>query len=57
MQIHARVAGGLLGRSGARALLGRLDELLRQAPYDVVRAPAEIVDVAESQVKPLGRHT
>jgi predicted nucleic acid-binding protein len=57
VQIHARVAGGFLARTTARGLLGRLEELLRQAPYEVVRAPADVIDAAESQVKGLGRQT
>lgn len=57
VQIHARVAGGLLGRSAARMLLGRLDALLRHAPYDLVRAPPEIIDLAEGEATALRRQT
>ena len=28
-----------------------MDGLLQQAPYDVVRAPAEVIDAAEQQVR------
>jgi hypothetical protein len=34
-----------------------LTSRLRQVPYDVVRAPAEIVDLAEDHVKTFRRHT
>ncbi len=55
VQIHARAVGGLLSWPAARSLIKRLDELLRQDPYEVVRTPAEIVDLAEGQVRGLPR--
>jgi uncharacterized protein with PIN domain len=57
VQLHARVAGGLLTRATARVLARRLDALLRQVPYEVVRAPAEVVDLAEEQAKTFARHS
>lgn len=54
-QIHARAVGGLLTRPAARSLRDRLDAVLRQAPYEVVRTPSEVVDLAEAQVRPLSR--
>ena len=38
VQVHARAAGGLLTRPAARSLIDRLEKLLRQARYEVVRA-------------------
>jgi predicted nucleic acid-binding protein len=55
VQVHARTVGGLLTRAAARSLIERLDELLRRDPYEVVRTPTEIVDLAEGQVRPLPR--
>ncbi|MBY0274318.1 type II toxin-antitoxin system VapC family toxin [Candidatus Binatia bacterium] len=54
-QVHWRVAGGHLKPPGGRALLARMDDLLRQAPFDVVRAPAEVIDAAEQHVRALPR--
>lgn len=42
---------------GKHVLARRLDALLRQVPYEVVRAPAEVVDLAEEQVKTFPRHS
>lgn len=56
VQVHWRVAGGHLKRSGARMLLSRMDALLQQAPCELVRAPVEAIDVAEQQVRSLPRH-
>lgn len=53
VQVNSRVAGGHLKRSAAKALLARMDGLLRQAPYDLVRAPAEVVDGAEQHARVL----
>lgn len=57
-QIHARVLGGKLKRSSARSLVSRMDGLLREAPCELLRAPAEIVDLAETQIRgfPKGGH-
>src|SRR5439155_18822 len=55
VQVQARAAGGLLTRPAARSLIDRLEKLLRQAPYEVVRAPTAVVDVAEEQVRTLPR--
>jgi predicted nucleic acid-binding protein len=55
VQVHARAAGGLLTARAARVLADRLDELLRHEPYDVVRTPSDLVDVAEAQVRPFLR--
>jgi uncharacterized protein with PIN domain len=54
-QLHARVVGGVLTRRAARSLMMRLDTLLQQAPYEVVRAPTEALDIAEAQVRPFPR--
>jgi predicted nucleic acid-binding protein len=55
VQIHARAVGGFLTRPAARSLVARLETVLGQVPYDVVRMPAEVVDLAEAQVRPLAR--
>lgn len=55
VQIHARAVGGLLTRPAARSLVERLDELLRRDPYEVMRTPADIVDLAEAEVRRLPR--
>jgi uncharacterized protein with PIN domain len=55
VQIHARAVGGLLTRPAARSLVARLDQLLRQDPYEVMRAPADITDMAETHVRELPR--
>lgn len=55
VQIHARRSGGLLREAAARALVARLDTVLRQIPYEVVRTPAEMVDVAEAHLRSLPR--
>jgi predicted nucleic acid-binding protein len=55
VQIHARAVGGLLTRQAARSLAERLDQLLRQDPYEVMRAPADIIDMAERHVRELPR--
>jgi len=52
-QIHSRLIGGQLKRSGARTLMARLDELLAEEPCELVRAPSEIIDIAESQIRGL----
>jgi uncharacterized protein with PIN domain len=54
-QLHARVVGGVLTRRAARSLMMRLDTVLQQAPYEVVRAPTEALDIAEAQVRPFPR--
>lgn len=54
-QIHARVLGGTLKRSSAKSLVARMDALLAEAPCELLRAPAEIVDVAESQIRSFPR--
>ena len=55
VQIQARRAGGLLKAGAAQSLVARLEAVLRQAPYEVVRAPAEMVDVAEGHLRSLPR--
>ena len=55
VQIYARGAGGLLEGTAVRSLVARLEAVLRQAPYEVVRTPAEVVDVAERHLRSLPR--
>ena len=51
VQIQARRAGGLLRETAASALVARLDTVFRQTPYEIVRTPAEMVDVAEAHLR------
>jgi uncharacterized protein with PIN domain len=51
VQMHARVSGGLLPRATARSLLVRMERLLGQAPYELVRAPTDLVDQAADQIR------
>jgi predicted nucleic acid-binding protein len=55
VQIHARCIGGVLRRPAAQQLIGRLDVILRQAPYELVPAPSRIIDDAEVHVRRLPR--
>jgi predicted nucleic acid-binding protein len=55
VQIHARTAGGGLTRAAARALIARLATLLGQAPYELVRVPAGIIERADAQVRSLSK--
>lgn len=48
--VHARVTGGLLSAPRARRLRERIDAVLKLAPYEQVACPADIVDIAESQI-------
>ncbi len=54
-QIHARVAGGLLSPGRATRLRRRLEAVLALAPYELVRCPGDVVDVAAEQVKVAAR--
>ncbi len=55
VQIQARRSGGLLRETAASALVARLDTVLRQTPYEIVRTPAEMVDVTEAHLRSLPR--
>jgi predicted nucleic acid-binding protein len=50
-QIQARVAGGLLSSARAGKLRQRIIAVLELAPYDEVRCPADVIDIAEGQIK------
>ena len=52
-QIHARVAGGLLSASRARRLLQRVDAVLKMAPYELARCPADLIEIADAQMQPI----
>ncbi len=54
-QMHARVAGGLLSATRARRLVQELETTLGLAPYDLVRCPADVIDVAVTQITPLAK--
>ena len=55
VQIQARRSGGLLREGAASALITRLDIVLRQSPYEVVRTPTAMIDVAETHLRSLPR--
>lgn len=52
-QIHARVAGGLLSASRTRTLLGRMERVLKLAPYELVDCPPDLIAIAEAQIEPM----
>ncbi len=52
-QIHGRVAGGLLSASRARRLLKRVEAVLKMAPYEPARCPADLIEIAEAQMQPI----
>jgi len=54
-QIHGRVAGGLLSAARARRLLQRVEAVLKMAPYEPARCPADIIEIAVAQVQPLSK--
>lgn len=49
-QVHARVAAGLLSPARAGRLRHRIEAVLKLAPYEQVRCPADIIDIAEAQI-------
>jgi predicted nucleic acid-binding protein len=49
-QIHGRVAGGLLSAAKAVRLRQRVDAVLKLAPYEQVRCPADIIEIAEGEI-------
>lgn len=55
VQLHGRLAGGHLPRPVTRALLTRLDAMLKQRPYFLVRSPGDFIEAAERQVRSLPR--
>lgn len=49
-QIHARTAGGLLSPERAARLRKRFEAVIRMVPYEQVRCPADIIDIAVDQI-------
>jgi predicted nucleic acid-binding protein len=49
-QIHARAAAGLLSPGRARRLRQRIEAVIELAPYEHVRCPATIFDIAADQI-------
>ncbi len=49
-QIHARVAGGLLSPTRAARLWKRFDAVIKLAPYEQIRCPADVIDIAADQI-------
>jgi predicted nucleic acid-binding protein len=54
-QIHARAAGGSLSSARAARLRQRLDAVIKLAPYECVRCPADVIDIAADQIKVAAR--
>jgi predicted nucleic acid-binding protein len=49
-QIHARAAGGMLSPARATRLRQRVEAVIELAPYERVRCPADIIDIAADQI-------
>jgi predicted nucleic acid-binding protein len=49
-QIHARAAGGRLSPARAARLRRRVDAVIQLAPYEQIRCPADIIDIAAEQI-------
>jgi len=54
-QIHGRVAGGLLSAARAKRLLQGVEAVLKRAPCEPTRCPADLIEIAETQLGLLGR--
>ena len=54
-QLHARVVGGLLSAARARRLRERMTAVIGLAPYELIRCPADIIDIAQSQIEVLAK--
>jgi predicted nucleic acid-binding protein len=55
VQVHGRVAGGLLTKRAANGLCRILDEMLKTRPFDLVTTPIGIAAIAVGQILPIGR--
>lgn len=53
VHIHGRVAAKMLSAAGARQLIQRLDQVLQTEPYYLVPCPPGIIEIAETQVRPV----
>jgi len=53
VHIHGRVAAKMLSGASARRLIQRLDQVLQTEPYDLVPCPPGIIEIAETQVRPV----
>jgi len=57
VQVQARVATRLLSARAATALIARMDGVLRRKPYELVACPPGIIEIAESQIRPVAKST
>lgn len=57
-QVHARVEGGSLRRSRAKAMIEHLDEMLTREPFELVAFTTSSLEAAEQETRQLakGRH-
>jgi predicted nucleic acid-binding protein len=55
VHIHGRVTAKMLAAAAARRLIERFDEVLHEEPYELVPCPPGIIEVAETQVRPVVR--
>lgn len=56
VQIEGRRIGGLFSARQAGAVVKALDALLQQSPYEFVRMPRDVIDLAEQQLKKRTAH-
>ncbi len=55
-QIHARTAGGLLSPARAGRLWKRFETVIALAPYEQLRCPADVIDIAAEQINLAARN-
>jgi len=53
VHIHGRVAAKMLSTAAARRLIARIDQVLQEEPYELVPCPPGIIEIAETQVRPV----
>ena len=53
VHIHGRVAARMLSGPAARRLIARSDQVLQAEPYELVPCPPGIIEIAETQVRPV----
>lgn len=53
VHIHGRVAAKMLSKAAARRLIAHLDEVVLLEPYELTPCPADVIEVAATQVRPV----
>ena len=53
VHIHGRVAAKMLSAPAARRLIARFDQVLQAEPYELVPCPSGIIEIGETQVRPV----